>query len=125
MLSDKINGVCSQNNLLRYTLHVISAILVCVSLLYIFIGVSEFINIVFGSSMTIDNYYFGSESMVGVGGLIYRTKYNYVFYNILSSLAGLLSLYFAISVLKDKKYHRIIPAAMLIIMQLLRILRIP
>jgi len=91
MIADRFNSVCSKNKLMKIFVIILSVIILCLSLVYVFIGASEFINIVFGSSMTIDNYYFGSESMVGVGGLIYRTKYHYVFYNILSSLIGLLS----------------------------------
>lgn len=119
MITDKINHICFENRLLRSIVIIFSLIFVCISLLYVFIGVSEFINVATRSSAIIDNYHFGSESMVGVGGLIYRTKYHYVIYNLVSSFLGVASLYFAFSVLKDRKYHRIIFATIIIVFQLL------
>jgi hypothetical protein len=119
MITDKINHICFENKLLRITVTIFSLILFCLSLFYVFIGVSELITVSTGSSAVIDNYHFGSESMVGVGGLIYRTKYHYVFYNLVSSLLGVASLYFTFSVLKDRKYYRIIFAIVIIILQIL------
>jgi hypothetical protein len=80
---------------------ILAIIIIIVESVVLFVSSSLLINFL-KYPETYNNLYFGSETMVGGGGWIYRSVVSYLFYNSIMIIISLLLSFFAIRIKKIK-----------------------